>query len=130
MLDLALNSDGDLGVTNDDVVIITGADAAAQAIRVQLGSDYGSFEFADNEGLRWDLIIGHRGDDLTLPRAELSRAISTAQGVASLDSLTLAFDDETGALTVDFQATADDGAIVEGEATVTDDDIDLLLWVV
>lgn len=131
MVDLAWDADARELKLDDsgDLILVDGVEEAAQSVSFTLDSNFAEFEFAPTEGLRWQQVLGHRSEDLTIPGAELKRCILGVEGVVALEAFELV--QEGDVLLVEFTARFEGGATVQAEGSISDDgEIDLLLWVI
>lgn len=112
MADLALDTDGDIAIENGDASLVSGTDAILQHIRMRLLFVRGEW-FADRrEGVPYFESILRKAPDLNLVRSILREAIARTPGIASVPTLTLELDASTRALSVSFEAVAEDGAVI------------------
>lgn len=116
-MDLALDPNGDLAIAGGDLVLVRGADAVAQRIRIRLRLFLGEWFLDESAGLPYfERILGAklgRQGLVSIVREELRRV----RGVASIDSLTAEIDGRRARIA--FRVTADTGETVEGSEVLT-----------
>jgi hypothetical protein len=96
---------GDLVLSAGRPVIVSGADAVAQRLRVRLRLWQGEWLLDANVGFPWLSVLGQKGTERLL-EVLLRRAITTCPGVKSLDRFALSVDPRTRVATCTFTVTA------------------------
>lgn len=106
--DWAEDEDGDLAFP---LRFTTGLEAVAQGLKIRLQSFRGEWFRDLEDGVPYfQDLLGHKFSEIKA-RAAFRDAITETPGVVSLDSLIVAFDRATRALSVSFKVTADAGTI-------------------
>lgn len=114
MSDLALDTFGNLDLTNDDLSFVTGADAVAQHLRIRLRFIRGEWFLDQRVGLPYFEQVWVKNPNLGAVQATYRRAITTTPGVESLERFDQSFDPATRELTITFSAK------LEGEDVARD----------
>jgi len=111
-LTLALGLNGhDLVFSDQNLILIDGAEAVAQHIKTRLLLWRGEW-FLNNElGVPWDTEILRKSPRGTVVEAELKAAIRETPNVTSLDAFSLDYTPGTRSLAVSFRATTPFGAV-------------------
>lgn len=113
MADIALDSDGDILIENDSLVLAEGDDAIVQHLRIR-------FRFVLREWFL-DLRLGIplfeevlvKNPDLTRVRGIYKQVILTTPGIASLETFRLDVDGATRKATINFRARKTDGELLD-----------------
>lgn len=128
MSDIQLNeATGDLDLSPFDLQIVTGLEFVAQRLRIRLDIQKGEWFLDLREGLPYrdfpdadvEAEILVRGPNLSRIGALFQQRILSTPEVTGLREFDLAFDNESGLLTLEFEALTPFGAIV-AEATAED----------
>lgn len=112
MSDLLLDTSDDLVIENNELVLVTGAAAIAQHIKIRLQFGLGEFPVDTGIGIPYFTEILGKGRLATRIRSIFLQAIDETPGVSEINSLELS---EVGAdrvLNVTFSATSDTGEII------------------
>jgi len=117
-MDLKLDSNGDIAIENDDLVLIDGVDAVAQSVTISLKTFQGEWFLDTRVGFPYfERVLGQK------PRlSELEQlyreAILKVPGMLSITDLNIDFDGATRELSVDFRGQTTDGPIDYSEEFV------------
>lgn len=95
---------GDLALSGGRPVLVSGADAVAQRLRVRLKLQQGEWVLDRNVGFPWLSVLAAKGSERLL-EVLLRRAITTCPGVRSLDRFSLSVDPRTRVAVVTVTAT-------------------------
>lgn len=111
MLDIALDSNGDLDVSTLDMRLIDKADRVRQQLKIKLQLWRGEW-FLDTE-FGTPYLQSILGKQLTLSGAitALKKSILEVDGVQRIDAFTYSFNRESRTLSVSFEATTPYGLI-------------------
>lgn len=112
-MDLALDSDGDLDLGTDDLVILSGADAIVQHIQIRMLFFLRDWFLDVRIGIPWFEAILRKAPNLSVARRILRTAIITTPGVSSIEEFVFDYTPTTRALSIDFRATSVDGEPLE-----------------
>lgn len=96
---------GDLRLSGGRPVLVSGAAAVAQRLRVRLKLQQGEWLLDRNVGFPWLRVFEGKGTERLL-EVLLRRAITTCPGVRSLDRFALTVDPRTRLATCTFTVTA------------------------
>lgn len=110
MADLKLNSDGDLDLSTNDLIIHTGLDAIAQDCKVRLKFFQGEWFLDSRLGVPWFTEIIGQKPRIVAIKGILRKAILTTPGVLTVLDLEIDFEGSTRTLSYSFRANT-----VEGE---------------
>lgn len=113
--DIALDTDGDLKVEAGDLVLVSGADAIVQAVRIRLQFFRGEWFLDLSAGLPWFQSVLIKNPDPNILHTVFRDEILGTPGILSLSSLTLTSDTAARTLTVRYRADSDVGELVSTE---------------
>lgn len=113
MTDIALDTDGDLELSGNELVLIAGADEVTQRLRCRLRMIRGEWFLDEGRGVPFRELLWVKGTSLSRIASAIKREILTVSGVLELLSYDQIFDSAARSLTVTFQVRATDGQIVE-----------------
>jgi len=113
MSDIALDSDGDLLITNDALVLVEGDDAIVQQLVIRFQFFLGEWFLDTRIGIPYFGEILIKNPDLSRVRAIFKQTVLTTPGIASLEEFSLVVDGSTRKATVTFRALKTDGEILE-----------------
>jgi hypothetical protein len=100
---------GDLAMVNGNLVIASGPDAVRQEVVSRLSFFAGEWFADESIGMPyWDRILGQKTVPLFAVREIFRSAIAETPGIASVDSIDLAYAAPRNAV-LTFSATTDDG---------------------
>lgn len=119
MSDLKLTNAHDLAITNGDLSLVDGQDAIAQQLEIRLRFWFGEWFRNRSEGIDYLRYILVKNPEEQLIVTLLSRVIRETPGITALNSLTLAYNNRTRALSVSFVCTCVTGTVL----TYTDFDL-------
>ena len=91
-MDLKLDLNGDLDVTDGDVTLLEGQDAIAQNIVTRLRTFLGEWFLDQRIGVPYFESILIKNADVRVIESILRRTITTTDGVDTVDNLTFDFD--------------------------------------
>jgi hypothetical protein len=112
MSDIALDTSGDLLVTDDALGLVYDDAYVRQSLEIRLRHFRGEWFRDQNAGTGWyEQILGNATD--LARRAELRRRILGAPRVAALTRLQLTLDQVRRAMTIDFEVQLDSGLPLE-----------------
>jgi hypothetical protein len=114
MSDLALNTFGELDLSQDELYFVTGADAVAQHLKIRLRFIEGEWFLDTRIGIPYISQIWVKNPNLAAIQAVFRRAIVSTPGVESLERMDAAFDSAARELRLDFSAR------LEGESVARD----------
>ena len=112
MSDLALDSDGDLLVENDSLVLADGDDAIVQQLTIRFRFALGEWFLDIRLGVPYFGEILIKNPDLSRVRGIFKQTVLTTPGIDSLEEFTLTFAGAERVLTVQFRARKIDGEIL------------------
>jgi hypothetical protein len=104
-IDLALDADGDLAIVDGDTPLTSGSSGLVQAVRVSILLAQGEWYLDQEAGTDWYGSILGRAFNEARARATISASILAADGVVSVDSLSLSLNRTTRTLTIIWSAT-------------------------
>jgi len=108
-MDFKLDSNHDLAIENNDLVLIDGVDAVAQDVLIRLQFFLEEWFLDTRLGLPWfQKILGEKPSS-SLVSQIIRTAILTTPGMVSINDFTTEYDGTTRILTVEFRGTADSG---------------------
>ena len=113
MSDIALDSDGDLLIENDALVLVEGDDAIVQHLSIRFRFVLGEWFLDTRLGIPYFDEILVKNPDFSRVRGILRQTILTTPGIASIEKFSLQFDGAIRKLTVSFLARKTDGEILE-----------------
>ena len=113
MADLALDTDGDLLIANNAVVLVEGDDAIVQQLRIRFRFFLGEWFLDIRQGTPYYEEILIKNPDLSRVNGIFKQVILSTPGIASLEEFDLNFDGAERLLTVTFLARKTDGEILE-----------------
>ncbi len=114
MSDFKLDAFGELDLSSDDLVFVTGADAVAQHLKIRLRFVQGEWFLDQRVGLPYFTQIWVKNPNLAAIQSVFRRAIITTPGVDVLERIDQEFDSATRQLEIDFSAK------LEGEDVARD----------
>jgi hypothetical protein len=109
MSDLAIDTSGDIKVTEGDVSRTTGIDAIRQHLEIRLRAFRGEWFLDERIGVPYFDNVFKKNPDLTVLNAVFTKAILDTPGVNSLNSLT--FELVGRQLNISFSALTDEGVL-------------------
>lgn len=101
-----------------DLVLCDGVDLAAQSIRLVLLTQVGEWWADTTQGIDWVGEVFVKDPRLDVIRALIADQILSVPGVVAVGEITIDIDPTTRAATITLQATAENGALIQGEITV------------
>lgn len=104
MSDLKLNTFGELDLSTDDLVFISGADAVAQHLKIRLRFVRGEWFLDQRVGIPYYSQIWVKNPNLAAIQSVFRRAIVTTPGVEALERIDQQFDAATRELSLSFSA--------------------------
>ena len=108
--DLAVDADGDLQIVAGDFVLLQGDAAITQECQTALSLFVGEYPFDVQFGADWPKLLSTKGITNAQVEAEIRRVLKTVQGVASVDAVKIARDEQTRAARIVCAVTSDSGA--------------------
>ena len=114
MSDFGLNSSGELDLATGDLVLIDGADAVAQQLKIRLRFIQGEWFLDQRVGIPYYSQIWVKNPNLPLVATIYRRAILSTPGVESVERLDYDFSASTREYRLDFSAK------LEGEDVARD----------
>lgn len=116
MYDLAENiATGDLLINNGDLMIIDNAERVAQQILITLRFWYAEWFLDTTQGVPYLEYILVKNPNINHVRQILTEKILSVEGVQTLDSMTLDFDERNRRLYVEYAATTNYGLVTRRE---------------
>lgn len=109
--DLLLDADGDFAIQSGDLVLVAGAAAIVQAVRIRLQFFKGEWYLDLAAGLPYYQSIFVKNPNVGVLQGIFRDEILNTPGVSSVESLTLNLDRQTRKLTVQYTASTDVGLI-------------------
>ncbi len=100
-MDLALDTDGDLLITDGDLSLLTGTDAITQHLRVRLRFFLGEWFIDQRIGIPFYESVLVKQPNLDVIRSIFREAIAETPGVLQIPRLDLSFDSVNRKLTID-----------------------------
>ena len=116
-MDIALDTDGDLLLTDGRVRVVEGNAALVQRLKIRLRLLRGEFFLNPSAGFPWFDVLQQRFDETAL-RARLGTYLAETDGVQSA-AITELRRGPNRTLHVRFSVTATDGTRVDGESEVS-----------
>lgn len=111
-MDLKLDSNGDLDLTNGELSLVSGGERMAQQIRIRLRIFLGEWFLDQRQGMPWlQLILAVKPFPLEFASTRIRQAILGVPGVLSVRNLIVSPDPSTRHLTVSFEAIGDGEAV-------------------
>lgn len=118
-MDLALDINGDLAITNGDIVKVISVDAIAQQTMIALRMFLGEWYRDPTQGMPYFDRVFEKGVRSNVLEGLFRRACLAVPGVSSVENIRLTFDRAQRRLVVqDLRLLSDDGDIVEFPAFV------------
>lgn len=111
MLDLLLNDDGDLDITDDGDIKV--GFSKTQAILVRLRWIYGEWRLGPELGFPWYEDVLVKNPDTERIRQEIREAILSVDDITDASVTILSFDQTNRSITIEYNATTDDESIQE-----------------
>lgn len=115
MLDLKLDSDRDIFVTDYDLTLVAGAEEVAQKTGVYLRLFRGEWYIDENDGMPYYQDILTSAPKLSIVEAVFRAAILSREQIESLSSFELTYDNSLRKLDVDFTAVSSEGDVEVSE---------------
>lgn len=112
MSDIALDTDGDLLIENNSLVLARGDDAIVQQLLIRFKFFLGEWFLDTRIGVPYFGEILIKNPDLSRVRGIFKQLILTTPGIASLESFALEVEGVTRKATVTFRARKTDGEIL------------------
>jgi hypothetical protein len=107
-VDIALDANGDIDLTNGEARIVTGNDAIAQHLRIRFKTFLGEW-FADRRiGVPWRQVVFVKKPNMRLVRALIREVVATTPGVAAVEDLQVRIGSDRVA-SISFTARAPNG---------------------
>lgn len=103
-MDIKLATDGDIDISTGDLVLLTGAEAISQHLKIRFRFMLGEWFIDQRVGIAYFQTILVKGTSLNVVREIFRKVIVTTPGVAKLLSLDLVYAGVTRVLTVTFEA--------------------------
>ena len=113
MSDIALDSDGDILIENNAMVLAEGDDAIVQQLTIRFRFVLGEWFLDIRLGIPYFGEILIKNPDLSRVRGIFKQTILTTPGIDSLETFSLTFAGAERKLSVDFRARKTDGEILE-----------------
>ena len=113
MADIALDTDGDILIEDDALVLVEGDDAIVQHLQIRFKFFLGEWFLDTRIGVPYFDEILIKNPDLNRVRGIYRQTILTTPGIASLETFELDLDAATRTLKVTFRARKADGEILE-----------------
>ena len=113
--DIALGTDGDLSISAGDIVLISGAEAIVQAIRIRLQFFKGEWFIDLNAGIPWFQDVLVKNPDVNLLYSIFRKALLETPGVLAVNALSLSLDRGTRTLTVSYRVSTDTDELTSTE---------------
>lgn len=110
-MDLRLDANGDLDITDGDLSFVTGLEAIAQDITMKLRTWLGESVYDRAAGVPYLQVIFTRGISIHSVRAILEEQIRRVEGVLDVLELEVSLDHATRVLTATGRVRADEGVI-------------------
>ncbi|GEM_PF-1663524 len=107
----ALDSNGDLIITNGILEELTDADALAQILQNKIKLRKGEFTLEPNEGVEWNTILGSAVDIEDIIKTKIRKILLGDIYVSSILALEVVFDREDSELTCTFRVQSDFGVV-------------------
>jgi hypothetical protein len=112
MSDLAIDTTGDIVLTDDAVTLVTDADAIAQNLRIRLRMFRGEWFLNPLEGMPYLENVFQKNPKIPVVAALFRRAIRETPGVAEVVSFVPNYDAATRTFSVSFEARVETGEIL------------------
>ena len=110
-MDLKLDSNGDLAIENNDLVLLTGLEAIAQDCQIRLRFFQGEWFLDRRLGTPWyPGILGQKPQSNVVSEI-LRKVILSTPGILSITFFDPSYDGETRKLTVVFRADTEEGPL-------------------
>ena len=113
MSDIALDSDGDLLIENNSLVLVKGDDAIVQHLTIRFRFFLGEWFLDTRLGIPYFREILIKNPDLSRVRGIFRQVVLTTPGIESLVEFGLDFESAIRKLTVNFRARKTDGEVLE-----------------
>ena len=117
MIDVALNNDGDLLLSDYDLVIIDGVDQVAQNLEIRLKFFLGEWYLDIDAGLPYYQDVFIKSPNQIRVESLIKQEILDTDGINEITSFSSEFDSSLRKFSVNFSALADEGE-VELEVTL------------
>jgi hypothetical protein len=108
-MDLKLDTNGDIAIENDDLVLIDGVDAIAQDVEIRLTFFLGEWFLDTRLGVPWFQKILGQKPRLGAVKSLLRKAIMTTPGLLGISDFIANYDGVTRKLSVSFTGRAQSG---------------------
>jgi len=119
MVDIRLDTDGDLYLTEDnDLDLVDGTDAIAQDVSTRLQTFLGEWYLDERIGMPYFQQILGKKPRLALVRSIYNDAILSTPGINTVNDLELDYESGTRTLRVAFRADTISGSLVYGKEFV------------
>jgi len=113
MADIALDSDGDILIQNDSLVLVEGDDAIVQHLTIRFRFFLGEWFLDSRLGIPYFSEIFVKNPDLSRVRGIFRQVVLTTPSIDSLIEFGLQFESAIRKLTVSFRARKTDGGVLE-----------------
>lgn len=114
MADVGLDSEGDLLIVDDELLLVEDDDAIVQNLTIRLRFFLGEWFLDTRIGIPYFADVFIKNPDLVLVRGLMRRTILTTPGVQSMETFTTDFDNATRKLSVSFKVRkTEDGQILD-----------------
>jgi len=110
-VDLKLDDQGDLAIENGDLVLLTGADAIRQHLKIRLRTFKGEWFLDQRLGVPYFDKILVKNPSLPQVTSLYRKVITDTPGVTALLDLAVSLDNAARRLTVTFAAETTDGPV-------------------
>lgn len=110
-MDLKLDTNGDLDITDSELSLTSGAEAVIQDLQIRLSFFLGEWFLDTRQGIPYYQQILGKKPRLNVIRAIFRKAIMTTTYVNQIEELTLDYDGATRLLVVDFAVATDFGIV-------------------
>lgn len=126
-MDLALDSNGDLAIVEEEFQLVTGAAEVKQRLEFAIDVQRGEWFLVPSLGLRYfDIgdgsaaVILKKGPNIPAIVADIKRVILETDGVISLLSFDQEFNGQARTFTATFSVLVDDGSTIDGQVIIGD----------
>jgi hypothetical protein len=112
-VDIKLTNTGDIDFSTGDLVLLDGADAIVQHLKIRFRFFLGEWFLDPRIGIPYFEQILVKNPDTNIVRSTFREVIIKTPGIANLQSLVLDYDGPTRVLSVSFIATTTDGETID-----------------
>ena len=115
-MDIKLDADGDLDVTNSELSLVSGAESVQQHWQIRNLFFLGEWFLDERIGVAYFQTIFKKGTSLALVRSIFRKVLLRTPGVVSISRFDLTFDRATRKVTIDAEGLLDE-RVVSGDPT-------------